>query len=61
MKYVVLGIYELAPSRLLSYTNMMLHGFIGKIEVCRRRSLALDLFTSPFHFLVRAQRPISTL
>jgi hypothetical protein len=34
MEYVVLGIHELAPSRMSSYTNMMLHGFIGKMEVC---------------------------
>jgi hypothetical protein len=34
MEYVVLGIHELAPSRMSSYTNMMLHRFIGKMEVC---------------------------
>jgi hypothetical protein len=42
IKYVVLGIHELAPSRMSSYTNMMLHGFIRKMEVCWTRSLALD-------------------
>jgi hypothetical protein len=34
MKYIVLGIYELAPSRMSSYTNMMLHGFVGNMELC---------------------------